>query len=203
MSARKTKRPVQNNKQDQQNLKEPQKIMLMIHAETLPQGGAVAAIPSIPLSNDIFEAVMVRFEARFEAQGAKIERLEGDISAMADLLQEACANNGHRPATVPGADPVATAVSEAVTAEESADPKSPVTVEQTEGPDGLIQCLECGAHMKTLKRHLLSARGLSPEEYPDQWGLDETCSLTSRACSERKRQVALKRGFGKKKAQAR
>ena len=37
--------------------------------------------------------------------------------------------------------------------------------------DDYIVCLEDGRKLKTLKRHLMTDHGLTPEEYRARWGL--------------------------------
>jgi predicted transcriptional regulator len=38
--------------------------------------------------------------------------------------------------------------------------------------DDYIICLEDGKKFKSLKRHLMTHYGLTPEEYREKWGLD-------------------------------
>ena len=40
--------------------------------------------------------------------------------------------------------------------------------------DDYIVCLEDGKKLKMLKRHLMTAYGMTPEDYRAKWGLDRT-----------------------------
>ncbi len=56
-------------------------------------------------------------------------------------------------------------------AQPSAPDKEPaVAIEKSVFPDYII-CLEDGKKLKMLKRHLMAAYGLSPEEYRARWNL--------------------------------
>lgn len=70
-----------------------------------------------------------------------------------------------------------------------------VSVRSSIKPDHLV-CLECGAHQKTLKRHLQSAHGLSPAEYRERYGLRNDYPLTAPDYSERRSVMAKAIGLG-------
>jgi len=61
-----------------------------------------------------------------------------------------------------------------------------------------IVCLEDGMHARTLKRHLNSAHGLTPEQYREKWGLPDDYPLIAPAYSESRSKMAKKLGLGRK-----
>ena len=54
--------------------------------------------------------------------------------------------------------------------------KPAVPVRKSVAPDFII-CLEDGKKFKSLKRHLMTHYGLSPDAYREKWGLDASLSL--------------------------
>ena len=63
-----------------------------------------------------------------------------------------------------------------------------------------ITCLECGRAMKTLKKHLNSEHGLSPEAYREKYELQRDYPMVSRAYAEQRSELAKKIGLGRKPA---
>jgi MucR family transcriptional regulator, transcriptional regulator of exopolysaccharide biosynthesis len=59
-------------------------------------------------------------------------------------------------------------------------------------------CLDCGAKVKTLKRHLQSAHGLDPRAYRERWGLKRDYPMTAPSYSERRSAMARQLGLGRK-----
>lgn len=63
-----------------------------------------------------------------------------------------------------------------------------------------IICLEDGKKFKSLKRHLMSSYGLSPEEYRTKWGLPYDYPMVAPNYSEARSQLAKALGLGRKPA---
>jgi predicted transcriptional regulator len=61
-----------------------------------------------------------------------------------------------------------------------------------------IVCLEDGLHARTLKRHLNSAHGMTPDQYREKWGLPHDYPLVAPAYSESRSKMAKKLGLGRK-----
>ena len=61
-----------------------------------------------------------------------------------------------------------------------------------------VVCLECGYRGKTLRRHITTRHGLSPNEYLQRWGLQPDHPLTAPAYSERRSTLAKELGLGRK-----
>jgi predicted transcriptional regulator len=66
-----------------------------------------------------------------------------------------------------------------------------------------IICLEDGIKARTLKRHLQSAHGLTPQQYREKWGLPRDYPMAAPAYSERRSAMAKELGLGKKMREAR
>lgn len=74
-----------------------------------------------------------------------------------------------------------------------------VPVARSVTPDAVI-CLECGARQKTLRRHLHSAHGLSPEEYRAHWNLPSDYPMVAPNYAKQRSQLARDAGLGRKPA---
>jgi predicted transcriptional regulator len=83
----------------------------------------------------------------------------------------------------------------------TARPEPAVSVRSSVKPDFIV-CLDCGAKVKTLKRHLQSAHGLDPKQYRERWDLKKDYPMTAPAYSERRSAMARDLGLGRKAGQA-
>lgn len=72
-----------------------------------------------------------------------------------------------------------------------------VSIRASIKPDHIV-CLECGAKQKTLKKHLQSAHGMSPEDYRRDYGLPRDYPLIAPDYAETRRALAKKIGLGRK-----
>jgi predicted transcriptional regulator len=85
----------------------------------------------------------------------------------------------------------------------SAEPEAParpepkVSVRSSVKPDA-ITCLLCGSQQKLLKRHLSTAHSMTPREYRGEFGLRDDYPMVAPAYAERRRELAVKIGLGKK-----
>ena len=64
--------------------------------------------------------------------------------------------------------------------------------------DDYIICLEDGKKFKSLKRHLMTHHGLSPEEYRAKWGLPADYPMVAPGYSAARSALAKKMGLGRK-----
>jgi predicted transcriptional regulator len=81
-------------------------------------------------------------------------------------------------------------------AEEPAEPQKPaVPIKKSITPDYLI-CLEDGRQFKSLKRHLRSKFGLSPDAYRAKWGLPKDYPMVAPAYSAARSSLAKQMGLG-------
>lgn len=72
-----------------------------------------------------------------------------------------------------------------------------VPIKESVFPDYII-CLEDGKHLKSLKRHLTAAFGMTIEDYKTKWGLPDEYPTVAPNYTEMRRQVAQKIGLGKR-----
>ncbi len=61
-----------------------------------------------------------------------------------------------------------------------------------------IVCLEDGRKMKTLKGHLRSTHGMTPDEYRAKWGLTSTYPMVAPSYSAQRSKLAKEIGLGRK-----
>ncbi len=78
---------------------------------------------------------------------------------------------------------------------EPPQPKVPVKKSVT---NEFIVCLEDGKRFKSLKRHLHSEHGLSPQEYRDKWGLAKDYPMVAPAYADARSNLAKTMGLGRK-----
>ncbi len=79
---------------------------------------------------------------------------------------------------------------------EALTPKSAVAINRSYSRDAVI-CLDCGWRGKMLRRHLMQAHALSPEDYRARWRLKDTHPLTAPAYTERRSALAKQFGLGR------
>lgn len=72
-----------------------------------------------------------------------------------------------------------------------------VSVRASIKPD-ILTCLECGAKMKMLKRHLSTDHGLSPAEYRARWNLASDYPMVAPQYAAKRKELAVKIGLGRK-----
>lgn len=74
-------------------------------------------------------------------------------------------------------------------------PKPPVPVKKSVHNDYLI-CLEDGMKFKSLKRHLMTHYGMTPEEYREKWELPSDYPMVAPAYAEARSRLAKEMGLG-------
>jgi predicted transcriptional regulator len=89
------------------------------------------------------------------------------------------------------------AASQAAQPEQRAEPAVPL--DQSVQRDYLV-CLEDGQMVRTLKRHLQSAHGMTPQQYRAKWNLPRDYPMSAPAYSESRSALAKARGLGRKEA---
>ena len=65
--------------------------------------------------------------------------------------------------------------------------------------DDYIVCLEDGKKLKMLKRHLMTAYGLTPEAYRTKWGLRPDYPMVAPSYAAKRQELAKKIGLGRKR----
>ncbi len=64
--------------------------------------------------------------------------------------------------------------------------------------DDHIICLEDGKKLKMLKRHLMTAYGLTPDDYRAKWGLKADYPMVAPNYAMKRQELAKKIGLGRK-----
>lgn len=100
-------------------------------------------------------------------------------------------------AAIHGAFQKITAPAAAPVVEESKQPAVPIKKSVT---NDFIICLEDGKRFRSLKRHLGSVYGMTPDEYRAKWGLAKDYPMVAPAYSATRSQLAKKIGLGNKPA---
>lgn len=75
--------------------------------------------------------------------------------------------------------------------------KPAVSIKRSVTPDYLI-CLEDGLKFKSLKRHLRTYYGLSPEEYREKWGLPADYPMVAPNYAKTRSKLAKQIGLGRR-----
>ena len=65
--------------------------------------------------------------------------------------------------------------------------------------DNQITCLECGLKFKSLKRHLMTYHGLTPEAYRAKWNLPASYPMVAPAYAEKRSKLAKDMKLGHKR----
>jgi predicted transcriptional regulator len=85
---------------------------------------------------------------------------------------------------------------------EAPKPVPAVGIRASVKPDRII-CLGCGKPQKTIRRHIMSAHGQTPEQYREHWGLKADYPMVAPSYSEARSELAKKFGLGQRGQQAR
>lgn len=72
-----------------------------------------------------------------------------------------------------------------------------VSVKASVKPDHLV-CLEDGKKQKTLKRHLMTSHGLTPDAYRAKWNLPADYPMVAPNYAAQRREMAIGFGLGRK-----
>ena len=75
--------------------------------------------------------------------------------------------------------------------------KPAVSLKKSIAPDYLV-CLEDGKKLKMLKRHLMTAYNMTPEEYRARWGLKPDYPMVAPNYAQKRQELAKKIGLGRK-----
>ena len=122
------------------------------------------------------------------------------ITLTADIVAAHVSNNNVAISDMPQlVQRVHDALSSLGTEDEAPKAKTPVVSMRASIKPDYIVCMECGRKQKTLRRHLMTAHGMTPEQYRKDYGLPDTYPLTAPNYSERRRQMAMAIGLGRKR----
>jgi predicted transcriptional regulator len=79
-----------------------------------------------------------------------------------------------------------------------APPKPAVPINKTVSPDHIV-CLEDGQSFRSLKRHLGTAHGMTPQQYREKWGLPSDYPMVAPNYAEARSEMAKKIGLGQRR----
>ena len=93
----------------------------------------------------------------------------------------------------------ALAVLEKPATESKQEEKTPVVSVRASIKPDFIVCMECGAKQRMLKRHLMTAHQMTPDQYRTDFGLSRDYPMVAPNYSEQRRALAHSIGLGRKK----
>lgn len=123
----------------------------------------------------------------------------------ADMVSAYLSNNHIAPQDVPelikavhrSMSGLCSGAGEAAVSHGTAKPAVPVKRSVT---SEYIVCLEDGMKFKSLKRHLRSSYGMSPDEYRSKWELPHDYPMVAPNYAERRSQLAKQIGLGRQRS---
>jgi predicted transcriptional regulator len=127
---------------------------------------------------------------------------ENLVELAADIVSAFVANNNVTTSDLPGVIASVYASLTKLGGEPEAPPAAPlvpaVPIRKSVTPDAII-CLEDGKSFKSLKRHLSSKYGLTPEQYRTKWGLPADYPMVAPAYAEARSALAKSMGLGQQR----
>lgn len=125
------------------------------------------------------------------------------VELSADIVSAYVANNVVTKADLPTLIADVFAALSRLRGQPEAPPAPPlvpaVPIRKSVTPEAII-CLEDGKRFKSLKRHLRTAFGMSPDEYRTKWGLPSDYPMVAPAYAEARSAMAKSLGLGRKAA---
>lgn len=126
-----------------------------------------------------------------------------NVRITADIVCAYVAKNpvpvGELPALIKSVHAALAGLDQSVDAVPLADTAPAVPIKKSVTDDYII-CLEDGEKFKSLKRHLSSKFGMTPEEYRMKWGLPSDYPMVSKNYAEHRSELAKRMGLGRKAA---
>jgi predicted transcriptional regulator len=128
--------------------------------------------------------------------------LNNNIELAADIVSAYVSNN-----SVPAAE-LPTLISDVYNAllrvgagsvVEPAEPPKPAVPVKRSISNDFIVCLEDGKKFKSLKRHLRTQYGLSPEDYREKWGLPADYPMVAPNYAQARSNLAKQMGLGQQR----
>jgi predicted transcriptional regulator len=125
-----------------------------------------------------------------------------NIELAADIVSAYVSNNsvpaGELPALINEVYNALLRVGSNVAPAPTEPPKPAIPVKRSVTNDYLI-CLEDGKKFKSLKRHLRTQYGLSPEEYREKWGLPADYPMVAPDYAKARSNLAKQMGLGQQR----
>ena len=131
-----------------------------------------------------------------DAKGAPLIELATDI--VSAYVAHNAIPAGDLPALIKTIHTALDRMTAGVKPEPVVEPQQPAVPVRKSVTDDYIVCLEDGRKFKSLKRHLQSAYGLSPDQYRAKWGLSRDYPMVAPAYATKRSELARKIGLGRK-----
>ena len=128
------------------------------------------------------------------------------IELAADIVSAYVSNNSvpasELPALISDVHSALTRVSAGVSVAAADAPRPAVPMKKSITSDYII-CLEDGKKFKSLKRHLRTQYGMTPEAYREKWGLPSDYPMVAPNYAKARSQLAKEMGLGQQRRRAR
>ena len=138
-------------------------------------------------------------------KGARMENLQNDmnetlITLTSDIVAAHVSNNSvsvdDLPSLITNVYGALSGLGQPAVVQEKA-PEPAVSIRSSVKSDHIV-CLEDGKKLKMLKRHLMTHYNLTPDQYRQRWGLPADYPMVAPAYAEKRRELAVKIGLGRK-----
>src|SRR5215208_5853416 len=128
------------------------------------------------------------------------------IELAAEIVSAFVSNNSvpvtELPALISNVHAALTKVASGSTQQPAEEPKPPaVPIKKSVQPDYIV-CLDDGRQFKSLKRHLRTVYGLTPEQYRAKWGLPADYPMTAPNYAAARSELAKQFGLGARRRAA-
>jgi predicted transcriptional regulator len=124
------------------------------------------------------------------------------IELTANIVSAYVSNNTVPSADVPNLISQVHAALKRVSGDQAAAPAEPlkpaVPIKRSVTPEYIV-CLEDGQKFKSLKRHLRTRYGVTPEQYREKWGLPPDYPMVAPKYAEARSQLAKQMGLGQQR----
>ena len=122
------------------------------------------------------------------------------LALTAEIVSAYVGNNALDTSTVPGMIGAVFAKLTELSTDEKPLPETltPAVPIKRSVTDDYIVCLEDGKKLKMLKRHLMTAYGMTPEAYRARWGLKPDYPMVAPTYAAKRQELAKKIGLGRK-----
>jgi predicted transcriptional regulator len=122
------------------------------------------------------------------------------LSLTVDIVAAQASQSSMRSADVPGFIQTVFDTLTALASDEPAPTElTPAVPIKKSVTDDYIVCLDDGKRLKMLKRHLMTAYGMTPAEYRARWGLAADYPMVAPSCARKRQELAKKIGLGRKR----
>lgn len=131
---------------------------------------------------------------------AKADKIELAAEIVSAYVSRNSVPAGELPALIQSVHGALSTIAQGALPEPEPEPLKPAVSIKKSIQDDFIICLEDGKRFKSLKRHLSSAYGMTPQDYRAKWGLAKDYPMVAPAYASQRSTLARKLGLGRKAA---